>query len=459
MSGQKVEIKVDVKKLNVFVILKEDDISEGDIIGALKSSGIKTGIMYEKIKNIVKNPIKGEPLLVAQGIPAVDGKDATVDYKLTGEVKERRPVILDDGSVNYKDVRSYNVVSKGDVLAIKQPLTNGKPGMDVFGNEIPAKDGKDVKIVEGKNTKLVENGMKLVASVDGIPILHDNMIEVNELFETKGDVDYSTGNIEFPGNIHVKGNVKPTFIVRAEKSVKIDGIIEAATVLSGENIECLGVKGRSKGVVSAKGDVHAKFLENANVECKGSVYIDGSIVNSTVHAGKMIKVEGRTGEVISSNLIAGVAVIVKQLGAEMSSTTHVEVGMDPEFREKVNELSAKIYIDKENLKKVSRLMKALEDLKKKKGGVLPPDKEETYNKLKKTRYALYEKVSEMLVEAKAYQEKLQKSSTDGYVRVTSKVYSGIEIKIGDQRLLINKDMGPSEFKSINGEISVIPYVV
>ncbi len=459
MSGQKVEIKVDAKKLNVFVILNEDGISEDDIIGVLKSSGIKTGIMHDKIKNIVKKPVIGEPLLVAQGIPAIDGKDAIIEHKLTGEVKERRPVVLDDGSVNYKDVKSYNTVSDGEILAVKHPSTKGKSGIDVFGNEIPAKDGKDVKLLEGKNTKLVENGMKLIASKSGIPILHDNMIEVSELLEIKGDVDYSTGNIDFPGDVHIRGGVKPTFIVRAEGNVKIDGVIEAATVLSNANVECLGVKGRNKGVVSAKGDIHAKFLENANIECKGSVYVDGSIVNSAVRAGKMIKVEGRTGEVVSSNLIAGIAVIVKQLGAEMSSTTHVEVGVDPELREKINELSAKIYIDKENLSKVSRLMKVLEDLRKKKGGVLPPDKEETYNRLKKTRYALYEGVSEMVAEAKAYQEKLQKSSKEGYVRATSKVYSGIEIKIGEQRLLIDKDLGPSEFKNIDDEISITPYVV
>ena len=459
MGGQKVEIKVDAKKLNVFAILNTDTISEEDIISVLKSSGIKVGIMYEKIKSIVRKPIIGEPLLIAQGIPAIDGKNATVERKLTGETKERRPVILDNGSVDYKDVKSYNIVTAGEVLAVKHPRTMGKPGMDVFGNEIPAKDGKDIKILEGKNTKLTEDGLKLIASKSGIPILHDNMIEVSELLELKGDVDYSTGNINFPGDVHVRGGVKPTFIVRADGNVKIDGVIEAATVLSNANVECLGVKGRNKGIVTAKGDIHAKFLENANVECKGSVYVNGSIVNSKVHAGNVIKVDGRTGEVISSNLIAGTAVIAKQFGAEMSLTTHIEVGVDPEFREKLNELSAKIYMDKENLSKVSRLMKVLEDLKKKNGGVLPPDKEETYRKLKNTRYTLYEGISEMIAEAKAYQEKLQKSSKNGYVRATSKVFPGVEVKIGDQRLLIDKEMGPSEFKNTDDSIAVVPYIM
>ncbi len=170
MGGQKVEIKVDAKKLNVFAILNTDAISEEDIISVLKSSGIKVGIMYEKIKSILRKPIIGEPLLVAQGIPAIDGKNATVERKLTGETKERRPVILDNGSVDYKDVKSYNIVTAGEVLAVKHPRTMGKPGMDVFGNEIPAKDGKDIKILEGKNTKLTEDGLKLIASKSGIPI-------------------------------------------------------------------------------------------------------------------------------------------------------------------------------------------------------------------------------------------------------------------------------------------------
>ncbi len=459
MNEQKVEIKVDINKLNAFVILNDENVSEESIYTALKSTGIKFGIIDENVREAIKNPILGEPILIAQGVPALDGKDASIEYKLTDKVKERKPVITEDGKVNYKEVKSYNLVSAGEVLAVKHSFTKGKDGKDVFGNKIPSKDGKDIKILPGKNSNLTDDGMELIASKSGIPIVHESTVEINEVLEIKGDVDYSTGNIDFPGDVHVAGGVKPTFIVKAKGNIKIKGIVEAATIKSEMDIECHGIKGRNKGIIHSGGDIRTNFLENATVECKDTLYVRDSIVNSSVRAGKMVEaVEGK-GEIVSSNVIAQSMVIAKQLGSLMSSTTHVEVGVNPEIRDKISELSAKIYIDKENLEKISRLMKVLEMLKKQKHGMLPSDKEETYTKLKKTRYTLYKGLSEMIAKMKECQDKINMESSQGTIIATAKVYPGVELKIGEQRLLIDRELGPTKFVNVDGKISTTPYVV
>jgi len=46
--------------------------------------------------------------------------------------------------------------------------------------------------------------------------LEKGTIEVSEYLEIEGDVDYNTGNIEFPGIVIIKGDVKPGFVVRAK---------------------------------------------------------------------------------------------------------------------------------------------------------------------------------------------------------------------------------------------------
>ncbi len=459
MNEQKIEIKVDVNKLNAFVIFNDENVSEESIYTALKSTGIKFGIIEENIKKAIKNPILGEPVLVAQGIPPLDGKDAIIEYKLTDKAKERKPIISEDGKVNYKEVKSYNLVSADEVLAVKHPPTDGKDGKDVFGNGISSKNGKDIKIVPGENTHLTGDGMKLIASKSGIPVMHESILGVNELLEIKGDVDYSTGNIDFPGDVHIAGGVKPTFVIKAKGNVKIKGIIEAATVKSEMDIECHGVKGKNRGILHANGDIKANFLENATVECKGTLHVRDSIVNSSIRAGKMVEVIEGKGEIISSNVISQVMVVAKQLGSLMSSTTHIEVGVNPEIRDKISELSAKIYIDKENLEKILRLMKVLEMLKKQKGGVLPNDKEETYTKLKKTRYALYKGISEMIANMKECQDKIAKESSKGTIIANSKVYPGVELKMGEQRLLIDKELGPTKFVNVDGKILATPYIV
>lgn len=459
MDEQKIEIKVDINKLNAFVVLNDENVSEENIYTALKSAGIKFGIIEENVREAIKKTTLGEPILVAQGIPALDGKNATIEYKLTDKVQEKKPVVTENGKVDYKEVKSYNLVSAGEVLAVKHPFTKGKDGKDVFGNKIPSKDGKNIKILPGKNTYLTDDGMKLIASKSGIPIIRESTVEVNEVLEIKGDVDYSTGNIDFPGDVHIAGGVRPTFVVKAKGNIKIKGIVEAATIKSEMNIECHGVKGRNKGILHANGDIRANFLENATVECKGTLYVRDSIVNSTIRAGKMLEVVEGKGEIVSSSVIAQVMVIAKQLGSLMSSATHIEVGVNPEVRDEISELSAKIYIDKENLEKISRLMKVLEMLKKQKGGVLPSDKEETYTKLKKTRYALYKGLSEMIAKMKKCQDKIDKESSKGTVIATAKVYPEVELKIGEQRLLIDKELGPTKFVNADGKISVTPYAV
>ncbi len=455
---RKIEIRVDANKINAFVILHTREISEEEIYTALKEAGIKFGILEENVKNLIKAPIVNDPVLVARGIPAVDGKDAFIEYKLSGEVKEKKPVIMEDGSVNYKEIKSYNVVSAGEVLAVKHPKSTGRNGKDVFGNEIAAKDGKDVKFLLGKNTELTPDGAKLVATVSGIPKLGDNVIDVSELLEINGDVDYSTGNIDFPGDVHIKGGVKPTFVVKAKGNIKIDGIVEAATIQSEMSIECKGVKGKNKGIISAKKDVRVTFLENATVECQGSLYVRDSIINSVVRAGELVEVVEGKGEIVSSNVMARIKIMAKQIGSWMAATTHLEVGLNPEISDKMNELSAKIYIDKENLQKVMKLVRALEEMKKKLGGSLPSDKEETYAKLKKTQYVLYQGLTKMMDEMKAYQQEIEREAEKGSVIATSKVYPGLELKIGSTRAIIEKEMGPTKFVNEDGRISAQPFV-
>lgn len=42
------------------------------------------------------------------------------------------------------------------------------------------------------------------------------------------------GNIDFPGEVRIKGDVKPGFSVKAKGDILIGGVIEAATVVSFE---------------------------------------------------------------------------------------------------------------------------------------------------------------------------------------------------------------------------------
>ncbi len=454
----KIELKVDADKLNAFIVLNDKDVSESEIKFVLDNGGIKFGIADAKIKEIVKNPILKEPLLVASGVPPVDGEDAKIEYKLEEGIQERRPLVLDDGTVDYKDVKVFKIVKAGDVLAIKTPPTKGRSGRDVFGNEILAKNGKDVRLIVGKNVSISEDGTKAIADKDGIPLIHDGILEVSQLLEIKGDVDYSTGNIDFPGDVEIRGGVSPTFYVKATGSIKIKGVIEAADVSAGGNIECLGVKGRGKGLITAKGNIKVKFLENAIVECDGDLYVDGSIVNSKVRSGRKVEVTGNVGQIVGSNVMAGLIVIAKEIGSEMAVTTRIEVGVNPKIKDRIKMLSSQIYVQKQNLEKLSNLIKLLEDTKKKNNGFLPADKAEKYDQAKSSRLEIYKSLSQMIAEVKALEENISTYANDSIIIAMSKIHSSTEIIIGGRRMIIDKEFGPSIVKISNDKIEIKPYI-
>lgn len=458
MDSSGIEVVVDSDRMNAFVVLNSEAVSLPELLNILKSNGIKFGLRENKLKETAEKPILKEPILVASGIPPVDGENAVVKNQLGEEKKEKRPVLLENGTVDYKEVHSYSLVKPGEILMIKIPATKGKKGMDVFGNEIPAKDGKDLKLVAGKNTEISKDGSSVLSLKNGIPIVHDSLIEVSEYLEIKGDVDYSTGNVDFPGDVDINGGVRPTFVVKANGNVNVKGVIEAATVSSKTNINCLGIKGKNRGLVCSGGDLHAKFLENARVESSGSVYIAGSIVNSTIRAGGTIDVSNGSGQIIGSNVIAGRRVAAKEIGSPVSISTHIEVGVNPVMRDKLTEISSKIYLDKENLDKVSRIVTLLGALKKKNNGVLPPEKAEAYTRAKKTQYDLYQSLTKLVEEMKETQKELELDSEDSSVIVTSKMYPGVEIVIGDHRVMVEKELGPSEIKISSGEIVIVPYI-
>ena len=75
----------------------------------------------------------------------------------------------------------------------------------------------------------------IVADLDGQLVENNNKIIVDPTIEIKGDVDLSTGNIDFNGSVLIKGSVQAGFAVRADGDVEIRGTI------SGGNVEAKNI--------------------------------------------------------------------------------------------------------------------------------------------------------------------------------------------------------------------------
>src|SRR5208337_4362272 len=90
-----------------------------------------------------------------------------------------------------------------------------------------------------------------------------------------GDVDLTTGNINFNGTVHITGSVRPGFKVQADSDVIIERDVEDAHIIAGGNITIKnGVVGNESVHITARGDITARFIQNARIEAGKSITVE-----------------------------------------------------------------------------------------------------------------------------------------------------------------------------------------
>ena len=99
-----------------------------------------------------------------------------------------------------------------------------------------------------------------------------NIFQVHELF---GDVDLTTGNIEFNGDVIIHGNVMEGMSIRATGTVTVDKVVEAAYIDGKKGVILRGgVLGKNGSKVRSKGNITAQFFEYADVKTEGDIEAD-----------------------------------------------------------------------------------------------------------------------------------------------------------------------------------------
>ncbi|MGD9202760.1 MAG: FapA family protein, partial [Chitinispirillia bacterium] len=188
--------------------------------------GLKVDVIKENIKIAEESGECLNNIIIAEGKEPVDGIDAEVTLNFSQESVIDDFKILPDGRVDYRKQARIQVVKKGELLAYITEPEKGIEGKDVFGNTIEAKDGDIRVLYAGTNVEKSRSGLEFYAASDGQPVLNKNILNVFPHYHVPGDVDYSTGNIEFEGNVTIKGNVLPGFEVKATGDILVMGNID-----------------------------------------------------------------------------------------------------------------------------------------------------------------------------------------------------------------------------------------
>lgn len=418
------------------------DLSYNDLKTFLTKKGIVYGIDENVLKTLGSRPTYNVDTVVARGILPVNGTDAELIYYVEAD-RKLKPKEREDGSVDFKDLGTIQEVKKDTVLCKKIPLVEGTVGITVMGKNISQVPGKDKTLPAGKNTVLSEDGLQLLAMVDGHVSITGGKINILDVFIVQGNVSNATGNINFSGNVVVRGDVVQGFTVDATGDVTINGSVEAATIKAGGSLIIRGgFQGGESGRLEVGGDAACLFIENGRISVKGNLTAT-SIMNSTVKCGGEVTVTGK-GLIRGSYVMARISVTANLLGSRnaTSASTVLEVGNDPVVVERYNELTATIQAAEKNIANLELMISSL--IKLKEAGKLTPDKAD--NLIKAQDYI--RKIRETNADEKEEYDELEKQITNlgyGKIIVYKSAYPGLKIVIGPDTLVLEAEYPNSIF--------------
>lgn len=391
------------------------------VLQEIEKKGITFGIDHEKIEQAVST--QASDCVVAQGILPENGTDAVIKKHFSLEGKGK-PIQGESARVDYKDLNLFVLVSAGDLLAERIMHTPGVPGTNIFGDAVAPRPGKPKPLPSGKNTKIVDD--TIVAAIDGQVIENGKKIAVDPLLNIKGDVDMSTGNIDFNGSVNIKGSVQAGFFVCAVGDVEISGTVSGG-IVEARNITVIGgVQGMNRGHLRAVEDFRASFAENANIIAERDVYISDVMLHSEIHAGRKIIVEGHRGQIMGGTAVAGEEIRAKTIGNTMNVSTKLEVGVNPMLREKYNDLRAALATTKAQLDKIQKTLQTLNHIDKSR---FSQEKLDQFAQMTRVQFTLAGQIQRDEKELTRLQESLEIMKT-GKIKVADKAYPGVKLVIG-----------------------------
>ena len=406
---------------------KGDRYTEDTIVLDLEHKGVKFGIDHEAIQKFLKEREYCKDYVLVRGKPARLGHDCKIEYFFNTQLSTK-PKTNADGSVDYRDLTLVSAVEKGQKLAHLTPSDPGEVGTDIFGGKTKPPDVKRDKLRFGRNIRLSEDGLDIFSEVTGHASLVQGQVFVSDVYEVPANVDNSTGNINYEGNVHVKGDVQTGFSVNASGNIIVDGSVEGANIHAGGQLVIRdGIHGMGRAVIIAGASIICKFIENATVKSeKGSISAD-IILHSRVDAQDTIQIKGKKGMVTGGKLRAGRLLEADYIGSEMGAQTEIEVGADPGKAQRHQELQSQLKELDVEMEKIKPVLTGL--LQKRAAGVALDAKKLQYLQVLATQLkALQLKQAQLLQEDSELANYLNDASS-AKVIVNRTAYPGVSIKI------------------------------
>ena len=434
------------------------DISVETYLSFLRNNRVVFGVNEEYLRDFADRPVYKEKVAIAEGQKPANGQDSYIQYNFETDQAKIKLREGSNGRIDFKDLNIIKNVVENQPLARKIPAEQGRVGRTVTGKVIPSKNGRDMPLPLGKNVHVGDDGVTIIADINGQVILSAGKINVEPVYTVQGDVNLKTGNIIFLGTVIINGNVEDGFSVKAAGNIEVNGTVGKAELdAEGDIIVHQGITGKNTGLVRAGRSIWARFIENTIVETGNMVVVSDGIINSQVDAYRRIICQGKRAHIVGGRLRASEEINAKIIGSPTSGTeTICEVGIDPKSKMQFETLTEKNAEMEKQLDELQLNIQTLINIKKQRKS-LPEDKEASLRELMDKRQILMGDLRKNGEDIAKIQEFLNTLKFRSKVSASSKVYPGVKIIIREAINDVRTEYRAVTFVMENGLVRVSKY--
>lgn len=380
---------------------------------------------------------------VASSIAPVDGKDGYVEWTIDHQHDIN---IQQAEAINFYQRSAYFTVKPGDELGIIHPPTDGTDGRDVLGKSIAAKPGKTAALKHDETIQVKDKGL-LIANQQGILTRNGENAAIRQMIEIPEYVDFSTGNIDFTGEVVVHKGVRDLFVVKATGNITVKGLIEAATVVCGGDLFAEGgMAARSRGSVDVKGHLMARYLDNVRGEIKGDLKIEREAINCDliIHGG----IQAPAGMLIGGRMVVVGEIHIGCVGSAAGVATDLILGSVPSlepFAHSLSDLMAELQKRKDEFAGEMKLLSA-------EGKRLTAHDKERQTELEFELYGIDQRIIRGQSVLDALNQRIHEHRTIN-LQAHRCIHCGTTIIIGENAFRMSRDLpGPVKIIKDSGDI-------
>lgn len=429
-------------------------LTKEEVIRQMNRQGIRFGINEAQIQQFLAERKYCTSYNLANAEMPVEGRDASITYHFNTDLS-RKPKQNEDGSVDFHQLDTVSHIEKDQVIATLTPAIHGKPGTDVLGRPIKPRNVSVKFLKQAKHTHLSPDGLQQISDVNGHVMLIDGVIFVSDTYLVPANVDPTTGDINYNGNVEVVGNVNTGYKIEATGDIIVDGVVEGAELYAGGQIILKrGIQGMGRGILNAGTNIVSKFLESCEVTAGGFVQTE-SIMHSTVSAGAEVIVRGRKGFITGGSIRSGKYIEAKTVGSVMGTTTDLEVGVNLKLTQELADLQKEYKELNDQIDRATKVIIFITN-KIKAHEQIAPEKMEQFQQLSAQKRVMETRVTEIEDKMDAISKELD-NSVGGYILIDDIIYPGCKVTVASVSTFIRTETKHGRLIRDGADVRVTAY--